>query len=454
MSELAAVQRKHPFVLDRDTGGVVSLEQFLGEADYGTVVGELRSKLAIDCLDGHPRYVCPIPECGDPMTLKSIRVQDKTPHRFYFKHRHRENDCTGTHHLPARAIDAHKFNGAKESLQHLKFKRLIVESIAADQSFTECLTETHWVDGDGVRWRQPDVQARRGRQRIAFEVQLSTTFLHVIAERMKFYRDNNGALLWLFRNLDFSRYRMAEDDILYTNNRNAFCVTEETAAASKEQRRFALDCMWMQPIIRAEGIHEEQCTKRVYFDQLTFDVGKNGAPRAYYFDCEHAREHAERVRPTLPIVQRFERFWLKSGYDSKEWAIVRDQLRRLGAWVPEYRIEDPFYQLINTLYSVKHGRMIGYNYKSRPFAVLGHHLVDRRRPFLRVFHHALDVFGRIEQVKQDDHNHSLELKAKGENGWGGYLERIKQGDPAYDLPEELRATVTLLFPELSPKYIR
>jgi hypothetical protein len=98
--------------------------------------------------------------------------------------------------------------------------------------------------------------------------------------------------------------------------------------------------------------------------------------------------------------------------------------------------------------------MIGYNYKSRPFAVLGHHLVDRRRPFLRVFHHALDVFGRIEQVKQDDHNHRLELKAKGENGWGGYLERIKQGDPAYDLPEELRATVTLLFPELSPKYIR
>ena len=42
--------------------------------------------------------------------------------------------------------------------------------------------ESHWVDADGVRWRQPDVQAEcNGVSRGAGSPKLSTTFLHVIA---------------------------------------------------------------------------------------------------------------------------------------------------------------------------------------------------------------------------------------------------------------------------------
>lgn len=452
MSDLAAIERKHPFVLDTETGDDVTLEQFLSNADYGTVVGELRMKLEIDGLDGRPRYVCPLPECRDGMSLKKVKVLDKSPHRFYFKHRHNENKCTGTQHLASSTISAIKFNGAKESRQHIEFKKRVVESIEADPSFEDCATERRWVQADGGRWRQPDVQARRGAQRVAFEVQLSTTFLHVIAQRMKFYRDNHGVLVWLFRDLNFSKYLQAEDDIFYANNRNAFRVTDETVARSKATGRFAMECAWMEPVIKAEGIKEEQRTVIVFFDQLHFDVGKNGAPRAYYFDCEAARARASQVSATLPAIQRFERYWLARRFDATEWAAVREGLLKLGASVPEYQHSDPFEQLLNVLYSVKHGRMIGYNYTKQPFADLGHHLFDRRKGFLRVFHLAIAAFDRIEQVKRDDLNGNLEGKARKEET--GYFACIKRCDPDYDLPVELRSTVALLFPELPAAKIR
>ena len=65
---------------------------------------------------------------------------------------------------------------------------------------------------------------------------------------------------------------------------------------------------------------------------------------------------------------------------------------------------------------------------------------------------AIATFDRIEQVKKDDLNGSLEGKARKEET--GYFACIKQCDPDYDLPEELRSTVALLFPELPAAKMR
>src|SRR3546814_8121637 len=87
------------------------------------------------------------------------------------------------------------------------------------------------------KWRQPDVQTTRGGKRWAIEIQLSTTFVHVIAERMKFYRENAGLMLWLFKDLDLEAFRLSEDDLFFSNNRNAFRVTPATLARSQRADR-------------------------------------------------------------------------------------------------------------------------------------------------------------------------------------------------------------------------
>lgn len=451
MSELAAKIRKHEFVLDTQTGEDVSLDQILGAADYGTVVGEIRMKMQMDELDGKARYVCPLPGCGDHMMLKKVKVREKDPHRFYFKHRSNENQCAGTANLPPSMISALKFNGAKESVQHLAFKRLIVESIEADSTFGKAETEKRWVEADGGKWRQPDVQAKRGDQRIAFEVQLSTTFLHVIAQRMKFYRDNHGVLIWLFRDLNFSKYLQAEDDIFYSNNRNAFRGTDETAALSRETGRFALECAWMEPVIRAEGIRYEERRQKIFFDQLKFDVGHNETPRAYFYDCEAARARAQSVEQTLPWVRRFETYWLKEKFNIDEWHTLKNGLRGHGLALPDYPHTDPFEQLLHVLYSVKHGRMVDYGYTQAPFLALAHHLFDRRKGFIRVFEHALQTYGRTTLLTSEKNYPRFEAKAVGPNG---YRRMIAEGDPAYDLDPSLRGVAAFLFPELDPAFIR
>jgi len=450
VSSFAALRQKHRIVIDVNTGEAVTVDQVLGDADYGTVVGDYRMRMQLEGLDGTYRYICPQPECCDQMVLKKVRSQDKDPFRFYFKHRHNENVCAGTEHLSAREICALKFNGAKESADHFAFKRRIVESIEADPTFEKPETEKRWVDDTNGKWRQPDVQVKRGGERIALEVQLSTTFLHVIAERRKFYRDTGGRLIWLFRDLNILAYRQAEDDIFYANNWNAFRITDQAVEQSCREHRLALECGWFEPVIRSEGITFEERKKQIYFDELKFDVGKNGVPRAYFFDTEAARERAERIGRTLPLVRRFETYWLKEKFNADEWRSLREGFSAQGVSLPEYPHTAPFEQLLHVLYSVKHGRMVDYGYTQAPFLDLAHHVFDRRKGFMRVFEHAMETYGRTALLTSEKNYPRFEAKAVGPNG---YRRKIADRDPAYVLDPSLHGVVAFLFPELDAAFI-
>src|SRR3546814_2783422 len=118
-------------------------------------------------------------------------------------------------------ILARKFGLHKEGSLHKAFKQWVSDSLDADPSFQQTKLEERWWDMEHYKWRQPDVQTTRGGKRWAIEIQLSTTFVHVIAERMKFYRENAGLMLWLFKDLDLEAFRLSEDDLFFSNNRNA-----------------------------------------------------------------------------------------------------------------------------------------------------------------------------------------------------------------------------------------
>ncbi len=161
--------------------------------DYGEVVRDGRLAAELEVLDGIPRLKCPY--CKDAMGVRSKAIRARSEFRFYFDHltaRHRET-CTGRKGHSPQAIVARRFGLCKEGALHKAFKGWVRDSLDADPSYEETKLEERWWDIEGVKWRQPDVQTLRDGQRWAIEVQLSTTFVHVTAERMVLPLHASGA---------------------------------------------------------------------------------------------------------------------------------------------------------------------------------------------------------------------------------------------------------------------
>ena len=90
-----------------------------------------------------------------------------------------------------------------------------MRSLSADPRFKEVVQEKTWKASEGLTGlRRPDVSARTNTGRLAFEVQLSTTFMDVVLSRKEFYRAEGAALVWVLPFFHPSYRRMTDDDIL------------------------------------------------------------------------------------------------------------------------------------------------------------------------------------------------------------------------------------------------
>ena len=453
-----AHDRRYEQVLDRETGRHLDLAAFLGGDDYGRIVDDKRVALENDLVEDRVRYVCPW--CESPMVLRSIPTRDRSEERFYFKHKESASECAGALGLSADEITARKFAHAKEGAEHKRFKQLVADSIAADPAFSETRVESRWVDADGTRWRQPDVQSQWKGQRIAFEVQLSTTFLHVLAERMTFYRRNHGLLLWLFRDLDADEFRLAEDDLFYSNNRNAFRVTEATRQLSEERGCFVLECLWHEPrwmdgmltTIAQQGV--------VDFGDLTFDVSASGTPRAYRFDYDgaaqglvqqqvaKARQEAEErdqgLRDAMEAVMvGFDR----ASDGGPAWQAVRQQFRERGFDLPMRLIseESPFY-LLQAAYSAKLGRPVACRL---PHLIgLANNLFQRHKSTLWVFSVLMQHYQRGAIFRANgDIARWRKRRDEYRRGW-------REGAPEFAPDRQFDRLLAFLFPGAAPALAR
>lgn len=451
-----AHKQQHQFVLDRLVGVWLTLGEFMGDGDYGDVIANRRVAVRVEISEGQGRYVCPA--CEQPMILASHRIQSRIKERFYFKHLFDDGTCSGVAGLGAKTISAMRFGHTKESVEHQRFKSWLLESLELDPSFTNLMAERRWVDEDGVKWRQPDVQAHFNGQRIAFEAQLSTTFLHVIVERMVFYRRNRGRLLWLFRDLDISNFRLAEEDIFYSNNRNAFRVTEQTVALSRAGKHFVLECVWHEPSLKREGVSDRLVQRTVRFDQLTFDVSQGGVPRTYFFDYENARlliEHRPAVLMQIErdreLRQAFEDFYLpflnhelKSDQVENEWSELLGRFRSRGLRLPVLPDDPkgPFHYLL-AAYSARAGVPIGTRHDD--LVKLAHYLEDQRKHTLWIFRLMLEAHDQKEIMRRHDTTGRWMSKVK------RYRDAFRQGDPQYMPNREFDDFLCFLFPEISEK---
>lgn len=433
---LAVTQPAITDVMDTETGEHLAVESVIG-SDYDALI-QLRMRVRTAMHADTPLYRCSI--CCTPVHLC---CQPKTT-RFYFKHRHEDGNCPAITRgeLSQDEIDARRYNGAKESRLHLRMKEWLLACLAVDGRFQDIEAEKTWKGALTGEWRRPDVRAVYQGIPIAFEIQLSTTYLNVIVGRRQFYLQNGGLLFWVFALFDNEHRRMTEEDVFYNNNQNAFIVDSKTVEASMSQGRFMLECVWAEPTPGGgtSALHR----RTVGFDELTLRPDEQ---QAYYFD--YAGHKAALASARDIEVQRLrdeiEAWWGSGGPRESDghlqWARFAARLRQLGVSAPSDFRKVNKYAVIG-LYSAKHNHPYGQGKKR--LVEIAHHIASGYKHNLSWFMHAVKFYGRKESMEAEGDPAKWVEKRKD-------CVAAYRRDPAPFEPDRAsQPLVEFLFPELKP----
>lgn len=442
MSEWQSLAVENPEileVLDMDSGETLGAAEAIGD-DYAKAI-QLRMELRASIARERPKFLCPI--CQVPVYL----VSRKEGRRFFFRHLVEDGRCSAhtRGELGEKEIDARKYNGAKESRDHLRMKEIVAESIACDPRFSPPKSEETWKGTLG-EWRRPDVQAKFGELRMAFEIQLSTTFIRVIAERREFYLREGGLLVWLFKRFDESGNRLTQDDVFYNNNRNVFLASEETLAASKAAGKLCLECRWTEPVADGDSVVLHWRRRIVPIDELTIDAERQ---RIFFYDfdgavarlCANSKSAREET-----LRRRFEAFWLDRAArdrsdDSAAWKGLRNAFDEVGLLLTPYPGGEGSEILLNALYSAKHGKIIGWRYKK--FIEIAHLIASGYKTYLWAFRLALAAYDRRKQILAEDESGLWRKKVL------QYRSLMDKGALEYLPDRRFDGLVAFLFPEIA-----
>lgn len=419
-----------------DTGEHHQVATVLG-TDFAELV-KLRMAISTGLHKNQPLYRCSI--CSVPVYI----CRTKNEQRFFFKHRHEDGNCPAITRgsLDQRELDARKYNGAKESTLHVNMKNWIVECLTADGRFEDIRQESRWIGPLTGAWRRPDVSAKFNGIPIAFEVQLSTTYLNVIAERRLFYLEQGGLLFWIFAVFDSEHRRMTEEDVFYNNNQNAFIVNADTLVQSLANKEFILECVWAEPT--KGGGTSAFHRKRISFHDLTLE---KDSQRAYYYDFDGAKQKlsedanivAQRLRDD------FETWCGACGYYSEnrdaEWAEFKRRFHPFGFAFPRY-LSGVDFSLFLSLYSAKNNKPWGS--KRKKLIEVAHRVATSEKPHLIWFMHAVRHYGHLTTMEAEGETRKWQVK------YQGCRKEFLQNRELYRPPLEKLALVEFLFPELCP----
>ena len=430
-------------IFDSHAGLELDAAEFVGNDERAL---KLRTSLRQDIERGEARYVCPI--CYQPIYLCSN--PGKTGQ--YFAHRDSENNCPKLEKQNASQdiIRAIKYNGAKESHAHLETKRLLIDSLNADPNFSGAEEEKVWKSkNEDGKFRRPDVQAiyhsPKGDLRIAFEVQLSTTFLSEIVQRSEFYLNDGALLIWVFRRFVEKGPKLTQLDIFYPNNLNAFVINEKTRDISIETGQFHLRCHWAEPIISNSNIDQRLFEQIIPFESLTLNQSRQ---QTYFFDYDTAKL----------IVQKDIKFkilqdlgnQLKNHCKFRSWEYDDPIIKRLKHLFAEHGYHIPkstakFHRLLKSLYSLEVGQPIGSGFNN--LVELGHKLYTASPGDLFFFFAASNAYNRRDELL--DHGNAEKWKRKKSEVW---KEIVENPSSKFQWNEDFSDFVFLLFPEVKAAF--
>jgi hypothetical protein len=431
-------------VIDLVDGLILDVKTFIASHRYGDFIAK-RVRIRESLKTQKPLFACAL--CS--VSVYAVASPEK---HFFFRHSVEDGSCPAQtrHGLSQSDILARKYHGLRESEAHKRIKCLIERSLAADPSFVpeSIRQETRWrASGDPKIWRQPDVQATRGDQRFAFEVQLSTTFLGVVVERRLFYRDEGATLIWVLGGFEPDYRRLTVDDLLFSNNSNILVVDDETTKMSEDARCFHVRCFYRSPVRDGLAIRDQWEEKLIRFPELTIEVPQQ---RAYYFDYDG---EARRLLEGDAAALRGEVFacWqsVEPHFDGRpesfaRWQAVKDRLAVRGVELPDTPSYDSsFRAMMHGLLSAERGAPVGWQFNT--LVEVAHHVAQGYPEHLLSFGYALKSSGHDALVDSQDATRK----------WGRRRERVREqmkaGDPSVMPDQRWLPTLCFLFPEIGAR---
>ena len=424
---------------------------------------------------GHPPWRCPYCAAAVVVRCQYRRKADqRSAGAFHFRHKHRNANCPGSRasRLTPAQILAAKYHGQREGALHRRMKQLLLDSLCADSRFTDVRMEKTWRGScQPDQWRRPDVSARFQGQPVVFEVQLSTTFITVMAERRLFYRNEGVCLVWVVAEFDPAWTTLAHESAFYPNNSNIFVVSDHTRSQSLAQSACRLEVVWLQPVIERGLLIERTRRAEVEVGSLSFDVA---SARVFYVDVEGERQKLEtqlmetreqflaeeqsartsgRDARQAEFRQAFERCWMEglapalSQADylrrERDWRTLHHSASLLGLQLPGKRHE--IGTAINAIYSVRDaqlGKLVGF--RLNDLVKLAHFIHTSHKPLLWPFRQALAAYGRAKLIEELDHTGRWRAKV------ADYKQAILRDAPEYRVPDGLIPLLSVLFPQMAP----
>ncbi|NEJ95965.1 DUF6035 family protein [Rhizobium ruizarguesonis] len=438
-------------ILDLKSGELLDAATFISARRYDRLVAE---RVSIrESFSSKPRFGCGL--CATPVYLVASHQK-----RFFFRHSREDGSCPSItrSELSRDEIRALKYAGQRESLAHQRIKDRIVRSLQSDPANSEILIERQWRSArDGESRRQPDVQAVTSFGRIAFEAQLSTTFLDVVTGRRSFYRDEGALLVWVMAGFEPTYRRMTTDDLLFSNNSNILVVHEEAARLSEQSGVFQIRAHYRIPELVAGELRDRWASEIVAFRDLTVD---RNTQTAWFFDYngEATRLLEDQAQLALgrddDLRKRIIAFWMSRHQQTPEpvsreadWQRLLAELSERGVTPPRSdRYDRAVTGLMNGILSAREMRPIGWDFKS--LVQVAHKVADGYPQHVLAMGFAIRAFGCAELIAAQDKSHKWEKRSM--------LIRAKflGGDQSYRPDEDTLPFLKFVFPDIGSKVER
>jgi competence CoiA-like predicted nuclease len=387
------MKRKIQDIRDLLTGEILFADKLLESMDEPAIF-ELRRKLKTDYRNNVSHIVCEV--CNSPLYLAGNINQE-----HYFKHWRELGDCPiktrGKH--SQREIDRMKFKGARESEPHLEIKDHLYTYLFKNENYKDVKKEPVIKSADIPGWwKNPDISFENNGKKAVIEIQLSTTYLDVIVEREIFYMHNKIYILWVFDEREAENFRFTEKDIFYDNKRNAFLVTNESKQISKEKGELYLACYYQKPQFNNGKIVNIWKKEILPFTDLKFD---QTTYKIFYHDYKVLLLDITNEINNF-TAKEFEEYWLKRNSFNSETQKEKDLffMEKFGL---DFAIDSyglvtrKLLNILNALYSVKHGRMIGSGFDN--LIGLSNFILKQRPEFSKIYMWALDIYSRRKEVE-------------------------------------------------------
>lgn len=285
-------------VLDYETGECIDADIFFEKPFDEIIVFRSRLQQAIE------NYTDPIFGCYYCKQKVRIRggianVNKSKTDMLHFAHLKDSDEChiKTKNKFTKEEVDRIKYNGSKESVLHQTLKEQIALCLRKNEESKNNISsvEVEKVVRNKVdkEWKKPDINAYFNNKRIAIELQLSTTWLDVITKRQHFYKEQGIYIFWIFHtfNENDDLRKLTYNDVIYTNNQNAFIFNKETYELSKTENDLVLKCFYKSYSREYLNIKESWKSEFVKLSDLTFDEQNY---RVFFHDSDSQKNNVKK----------------------------------------------------------------------------------------------------------------------------------------------------------------